>query len=331
MLITRDRWIAGSVSGGCVEGDVMKKGWWRTRTGLPRLVRYDSRSNDELGWGLGVGCDGTVDVLLEPAKSDGLDAIEFIAHCYETQQRGALATLFGGVERMGSHLAVAADGTVLSDDLDGATRDGLAEQCRRVLDRGASTVAPCTSDAGAAEVLVEVLLPPPRLFVVGAGHDAVPVVTLARAVGWEVVVCEPSARYATRERFIQADEILVADPLELAARVDSSDRALVVVMSHDYERDRACLSALLHTQVVYIGMLGPRRRSARMLSELGIERSDPRVHAPAGLALGAETPQEIALAIVSEMQAVLTGARGLSLREQEGAIHASAIVAPGRG
>jgi xanthine dehydrogenase accessory factor len=331
MLITRDRWVAGSVSGGCVEQDVMRKGWWRTRTGGPRLVSYDSRSNDELGWGLGVGCDGTVDVLLEPAKSEGLDAIEFIAHCYDTQQRGALATLFGSAERMGSHVAVAANGAVLSDDLDRATRDGLAEQCRRVLEGGASTVASCIPETGPAEVLVEVVLPPPRLFVVGSGHDAVPVVGIARAVGWEVVVCEPSTRYTTRERFVQADELLVAEPLELAARVDSSDRAIVVVMSHDYERDRACLSALLDTNVVYIGMLGPKRRSARMLSELGMERPDPRVHAPVGLALGAETPQEIALAIVSEIQAVLTGAPGSPLREQEGAIHRSAFAAAGRG
>src|SRR6202035_4158832 len=111
MLVTRDRWVAGSVSGGCVEQDVMKKGWWRTRSGTPRLVSSDARSNDELGWGLGVGCDGTVDVLLEPARSDGLDAIDFIARCYDTQQRGALATLFGGGERLGAHVAVVANGT----------------------------------------------------------------------------------------------------------------------------------------------------------------------------------------------------------------------------
>jgi xanthine dehydrogenase accessory factor len=293
MLITRDQWVAGSVSGGCVEQDVMRKGWWRTRSGAPRLVRYDARANDELGWGLGVGCDGTVDVLLEPARSHGVDPIDFIAGCYDTQQRGALATLLGGPERLGSRVAVLASGAVLSDDLDGPTREGLAAQCRRVLACGASTVAAWPSGAGPVEVLIEAVLPPARLFVVGSGHDAVPLVTMARTVGWETVVCGASARYATRERFVQADELLVLDPLELAARVDSSDRAAVVVMSHDYERDRACLSALLDTRVVYIGMLGPKRRTARMLSELGLDRPDPRVHAPVGLALGAETPQEI--------------------------------------
>jgi len=305
----------------------MKKGWWRTRTGAPQLVTYDARSNDELGWGLGVGCDGTVDVLLEPARSDGIDAIDFIAGCYDGQHRGALATLLGSAERLGAHVAVAADGTVLTDDLDRPTRESLADQCRRVLERGTSTVATCLSGTGPVEALVEAVLPPPRLFVVGSGHDAVPVVTIARAIGWEVVVCQPSARYSSRERFIEADQLLVADPQELAARVDSSDRAMVVVMSHDYERDRGCLSALLDSRAVYIGMLGPKRRTARMLGELGTAGPDPRVHAPVGLALGAETPQEIALAIVAEIQSVLTGATAHELRDQQGAIHAAGFVA----
>jgi xanthine/CO dehydrogenase XdhC/CoxF family maturation factor len=144
-------------------------------------------------------------------------------------------------------------------------------------------------------------------------------------VGWETVVCDATARFATRERFAQADEILVAAPAAGAARADPSDRAMAVVMAHDYERDRACLAALLATRITYIGMLGPRRRTARMLEDLGIDRLDPRVHAPVGLAIGAETPQEIALAIVSEAQSVLTRTSAIPLGEQPGAIHAQAV------
>ena len=121
--------------------------------------------------------------------------------------------------------------------------------------------------------------------------------------------------------FPEADEILAASPQEIAARADASDRAMAVVMAHDYARDRACLAALLETRVAYIGMLGPRNRTARILDDLGGPRNDPRVHAPVGLALGAETPQEIALSIVAEAQSVLTGMSGASLREQPGSIH----------
>jgi xanthine/CO dehydrogenase XdhC/CoxF family maturation factor len=190
-----------------------------------------------------------------------------------------------------------------------------------VLAGGASKVAFCESSQGQVDVLIEVVLPPPKLFVVGAAHDGVPVVAMAHAVGWETVVCDTSSRVGTRERFTQADEILVGSPEDVARQVDACDRALAVVMSHDYERDRACLAALLATKVVYLGMLGPRRRTARMLSELDIAHEDARLHAPVGLALGAETPQEIALSIVSEAQSVLAGAHAGPLRGVAGAIH----------
>jgi xanthine/CO dehydrogenase XdhC/CoxF family maturation factor len=325
MLITRDRWVTGSVSGGCLEHDVVRRGWWRTRNGAPHLVTYDARSQEELGWGLGIGCDGTVDLLLEPARDDAMDAIDFIARCYESQKRGALATLFGGASKLGAHVAVTAGGSVVSDELDEVVRENLADECRRVLEDGESRVVRCDSKTGPVEALVEAVLPPPRFFVIGAGHDAVPVVTMAHTVGWETVVCDATARFGTRERFAHADEILVATPGELAVRVDAGDRAMAVVMAHDYERDRACLAALLATRVAYIGMLGPRRRTAQMLEDLGIDRLDPRVHAPVGLAIGAETPQEIALAIVSEVQSVLTGTCAVPLRERQGAIHPQAL------
>ena len=322
MLVTRDRWVSGSVSGGCLEHDVLRRGWWRTRDGGPHLVTYDARSQDDLGWGLGVGCDGTVDVLLEPASDDGVDPIGFIGRCYEKQERGAVATLFGGAARMGAHVALTAGGVVESDDVDDAAHRALADQCRCVLEAGESRVVGCSSAAGPVEALVEVVLPPPRLFVVGAGHDAVPVVTMAEAVGWETIVCDATGRFATRERFVHADEVLAPSPAQLAARVDASDRAMAVVMAHDYERDRACLAALLATRVLYIGMLGPRRRTSRMLEELGVEAMDARVRAPVGLAIGSETPQEIALAIVAEAQSVLTGTSGAPLRDGPGPIHA---------
>ncbi|MGD0530447.1 MAG: XdhC family protein [Polyangiaceae bacterium] len=322
MLVTRDRWVSGSVSGGCLEHDVLRRGWWRTRDGGPHLVTYDARSQDELGWGLGVGCDGTVDVLLEPASDGGVDAIGFIGRCFEKQERGALATLFGGAGKLGAHVAVTAGGAVESDDLDDGAHRALAGECRLALESGESRVVGCHSAAGPLDALVEAVLPPPRLFVVGAGHDAVPVVTMAQTVGWETIVCDATGRFATRERFATADEVLALSPAEVAARVDTSDRAMAVVMAHDYERDRACLAALLATRVLYIGMLGPRRRTARMLEELGLEAMDPRVHAPVGLAIGSETPPEIALAIVAEAQSVLTGTSGAPLRERPGAIHA---------
>jgi xanthine dehydrogenase accessory factor len=329
MLFTRERWIAGSVSGGCLEHDLLEKGWWKTRDGKPALVTYDARSEDDLGWGLGLGCEGLVEVLLEPACHGPLDAIAFITDCRARQRRGALATVFDGDGApRGAHIALGPDESMSRDEMASESSEALLVECRRALAQGKSMVVTCASPAGTVHALVEVVLPPPRLFLIGTRHDALPVTKLARSLGWEVVVVDSSGRFSTRERFAEANAILAVVPesfnADLRAHVDATDRALAVVMAHDYERDRACLAALLETRALYIGMLGPRDRTARMARELGIERLDERVHAPVGLALGAETPQEIALAIVAEAQSVLTSSIPVRLREIPGPIHRAA-------
>jgi xanthine dehydrogenase accessory factor len=339
MLMTRDRWIEGSVSGGCLEKDVLQKAWWRTEGG-PALVTYDLRADEELRAGFGLGCDGVVDVLLERAESgrDGspvrktIDPLCLLAQCTELQTRGALATVFesanpavplgarvfvmdrrSGAARLAEASAtdaVAAKG--MSDPMDRAVRVHLADACESVLSSG--TRLEVAVAEGAVTALVEPIRPAPRLFLFGTGHDAVPVARFAQMVAWEAFVCEPHARLATRERFAFADAILDGDADAIVDCVDASDRAVAVVMGHDYERDRAWLRALLASRAAYIGMLGPRRRTERMRAELGVVL-DERVFAPMGLALGAETPHEIALATVAEIEAVLTHASATSLRD----------------
>jgi xanthine dehydrogenase accessory factor len=323
MLLTRDRWIAGSVSGGCLEGDVVRKGWWRTRDGAPRIVTYDATARDEAGWGFGLGCDGIVDVLLERADQLGqIDPFGFLEACVSTQQRGVLATALGGDGvAVGKRVAVRADGHVESDIADAGTRQVVEMECREALATNETRVATLRPGGRAMDVLFEAVRPPLRLFVLGTGHDAVPLVECARSLGWEAIVCEPRARLATRERFGVAGSAFLAGDEEIVACIDASDRAAAVVMAHDYERDRAVLRMLLASRVEYIGALGPKRRTLRMLAELGVEDEDPRLHAPVGLELGAETPSEIALAIAAEVQAALHGRSGANLRERCTSIH----------
>jgi xanthine dehydrogenase accessory factor len=273
MIVTRERRVAGAISGGCLEGDVLRRGFWLTEHG-PALVTYDA-SEDHAG----SGCNGTIEVLLERSPIDGIDPLAILARCMREQTRVTVATRFrGGFSR---------------------------------------TLAPSTDDG-----LVEVLAPPPRLFVLGTGIDAVPVVEQARAIGWEVIVCAPSLRPEFRTRFPRADRLAIAQPAELPALIDASDRAAVVVMNHDYQHDRACLDAVLRSTACYIGALGPRKRTLRMLDELGRSaESHPRLHAPIGLEIGAECAEEIALAIVAEVHAVLAHAPAHALRQRIGPIH----------
>ena len=331
MLLTRFRWIAGSVSGGCLEGDISHKGWWRTQNGEPVVVRYDSRvpdeaDDDDVKAAFGLGCDGVVEVMLERAGAPGrIDALELAYDCLRTQQRGAVVTVFRSDTaqiKVGTRIALRAGGEPFGDTIDDRVLAAMTADAQIAIERGESCTRSYATPTGTLEAFVEALVPPPRLFVLGSGHDAVPVVELARALGWDVSVCAPRPRVSIRQRFVRADEVLVGSPAELAARIDQCDRAAAIVMGHDFALDREHLGMLLATRARYIGVLGPRARTTRMLDELGLAaHDDPRIHAPVGLELGAETPQEIALASIAEIQAVLARAPGSNLRDRVGPIH----------
>jgi xanthine/CO dehydrogenase XdhC/CoxF family maturation factor len=332
MLLTQFRWITGSVSGGCLEGDIAKKGWWRTQSGEPVLVTYDSRidddaSDEDIRAAFGLGCEGVVEVLLERAGTPGrIDPLAFASECVRTQRRGAVVTVIHSrvpAIKVGSRVAVRSGAEPVADAIeDEVLRIAMIADAKAAIANGVSTCRTYNSAKGSVDVFVEAILPPPRLFVLGTGHDAVPVVQLARNLGWDVVVCADQVRVTTRERFHQADEILVGTPAELAARIDECDRAVAVVMNHNYELDREHLGMLIKTGAKYIGVLGPRTRTTRMLNEQYlVAQDDPRLHAPIGLELGAETPHEIALAIVAEVQTVLAQVPAQKLRDRLGPIH----------
>jgi xanthine dehydrogenase accessory factor len=334
MILTRFRWVAGSVSGGCLEGDISEKGWLRTKDGNPVLVTYDATtsvdSDDDIRSAFGLGCDGTVEVLLERAGVSGrIDALEFASRCLKAHKRGAMATVFHSTDaaiRVGARLAMAAGGELEQDAdkpdaeraylIDERVRQAIDADLRGVIENGRAANRIYETTGGTIEVLIEAVLPPPRLFLYGTGHDAVPVASLARAMGWDVIVCANEAKYSTRERFSMADEVLVGAPQEIVARIAQSDRAVAVVMNHNCDRDRESLRALLDTKLRYIGVIGPRSRTQRLLREIGVDDEDHRVVGPAGLSIGAETAQELALAIISELQAVLAGTPMADIRHR---------------
>lgn len=321
MLIADDRWVSGSVSGGCLEGDVVRKAWWSTRGGVPALLSYDS-TDDEIGWGIGLGCNGLVDLLLQPcAPGHPDDPLDFLERCLSTEKPAALATVFrsaeGGIP-VGAQLQIGPDGLSRSTVGDPGLAAALGARARAALSSGQPEVYVTRG----VEALVEPILPPPHLTLFGAGPDAVPLASLASGLGWIVTVCDAGGRARTLKRFPGADQVLLGSAAdELAAGMGDDGRAgFAVVMSHHYERDRQTLGALLRSRACYIGVLGPRRRTQRMLADLGLP-PDARLHAPIGLDLGSETPAEIALAISAEIQAILTGAVAGHLRDRAGPIH----------
>lgn len=309
MIVTRERRLAGAISGGCLEADIVRRGFWRTEQG-PAVVTFDASED-----GTGSGCNGVIDVLLERAPGDaigGIDPLSILARCMRDQTRATLVTRFRG----GFARTELVDGRLVGMP----AVERLAREATRT----------CVVRDGDTAYLVELLAPPPRLFVLGGGLDAVPVVAQARAIGWEVLACVPYARPELRTRLAGADRLVVAQPDEIAALVDASDRAAVVVMNHDLAHDTRCLGAMLGSRAGYLGVLGPRARTQRMLDALGVH-GDGRLHAPVGLAIGAECAEEIAIAIIAEVQASLARASAQPLRQHRGLTYAPAPRHPPAG
>jgi xanthine/CO dehydrogenase XdhC/CoxF family maturation factor len=320
VLIHEARRIAGSITGGALERHVVEGCLWRATEGEPVLASYDARADEATRWCLAIGGgDGAIEVLVERlGQPQRVDPLLFIEACLVGQRRGALVTVIRSAApevQIGARVSVAGDGTVVSEGLGEVLRARIVEDTRVVVGAGAPQVRTYSTYGEPVEALVEPIHPPPRLFVIGADHDALPLVEIGRTVGWDVVVCDPLARWATCERFVGADEVLLTSLDDVSARISASDRAMAVVMGHDYDLDRAALAMLLGSRARYIGVMGPRRRTAQMLVDLGRALGDDdRVRAPVGLALGADTPQEHALAIVAEIQGFIAYAAAASLR-----------------
>jgi xanthine/CO dehydrogenase XdhC/CoxF family maturation factor len=294
-----------------------------------------------MAWGLGLGCNGIVRVLVEPLAPDSLylaalrrsceadtDAPVSIATVYRHEPSGTIAA--GARIEIGGRLFIGADGEVRRENLSDEAAS-LIEGDVRAGKVGARVVKVA---GGSLNVFVETLQPPARIVVFGAGHDALPVVEFARGLGWLTEVVDPQARPASRSRFAAADRVTLARPEEVGARVRITPRTLTLLMSHNYSHDLALLEFLLASPARYIGVMGPRKRTERMLNELAAGNDDAfspgeadrtRLHSPAGLDIGANTPDEIALSIIAEMRAVLDGRHGGMLREREGAIHGVAV------
>lgn len=284
LLVTADGEMCGSVSGGCLEADVRENALHVIRDGTPRLRHYDTGSDDTTVWGLGMGCNGAVDVFVQPAAGD-------------SPETAAVLDLLSGDRPF-------AISTVI---------DGPGMGSRRVT----------VGEAPAPEpgVFVDAFVPPPRLFICGAGDDSIPLAATATGVGFRVTVLDHRAGYLTPERFAAGVELRSARPDEGFGTPSPGANGYVVVKSHSLAHDRAWLRRALETEAGYIGLLGPRPRVERLLEEAGAAASD-RVFGPVGLDLAAEGAEQIALSIVAELMAVRAARTPRHLREKESAIHA---------
>ena len=329
MLVTEDGELTGAISGGCLEGDARQRARRAIFQGEPALVTYDTRDEDDPRHGLGPGCQGVVRILLEPLDFTNSDnPLELLRGFAQHPTPAVLATVFetdasGLKAAVGQRVLLSETGLVRGTPLLAAP---LAEAARATLAQGQPQILTIETDAGPVRASLEVLTPPLRLVVYGAGNDAQPLVHLAASLGWHITVVDGRPNLATASRFPEATEVRIVPVRELEAATPDP-LAYHVLLSHNYAYDLAALQTLLDSPAPYVGLLGPRLKAQRLLDELDtaptalVEQLRERLHSPIGLDLGSETPEEIALCIVAEIQAQRSQRQARPLRERAGTVH----------
>src|SRR5687768_13100320 len=327
LLVPEEGAPVGNISGGCLEGDVADMARVVMDEGRARLAGWDLTADDDAVWGLGLGCNGAIEVFIEPAEK-AAEVAGVLRTALEEERPISVVTVVESSEagvQAGARLVVKPDGTS-GGTLGDARVDAAAVEAAIARLREERSEVRTLIDG--VRAFVEVLDPPLRLVVCGAGHDAIPLVRTASVLGWNVTVVDDRPAFLTPERFPgAAGFIAIEEPGDAAKAAQVDERTFAVVMTHNFLRDKEYVRSLLGSPATYVGMLGPGARTERLLMEMrdegvGVGDADrTRIHGPAGLDLGGEGPEEIAQAIVAEIVAVKRRRAGGFLRDRRGPIH----------
>jgi xanthine/CO dehydrogenase XdhC/CoxF family maturation factor len=316
LLVLEGDEVIGGVSGGCLEEDVRQVGLAVIRSGRSRLLSYETGDDDSKVWGLGLGCDGRVEILVQPLTVEDLrgpwarvlDLLEgdlpFVVSTLAGDGAPPGAVVFSEGRRLAGHLGGGLDGVI--------DASALAALRARQTD---------TQMVDGAAVFHDVLVPPPKLLVVGGGADAEPLVEVASRVGFRVYLADHRPALLDERRHPSARRRLLRDPDDDLGELPLDAETYAVVKTHSLKRDTAWVARLLQTEIPYVGILGPRARTGKILAEVGSSARE-RVYGPVGLDLGAEGPEQVALSVVAEILSVHSGRKPHSLRERALAVHA---------
>ena len=317
MLIAADNSYHGLISGGCLEADLASHAMEVFTDGKTRNVCYDMSHGDDFAWGLGLGCDGIIHLMLQRLDGNtGFGFLKTLDQAWEAKSSGLLSLVTSSSDPDFSAgefaLHCGADFNTGDPELmksmhspEGSLFSSGHDMSRRYWQDAIDT------GRGNVEVLLIPIMPPPSILICGAGHDALPVARLAVEMGWNCTIVDHRSGFARADRFPPSCEVRVLQPDELSAVIDLDQIDAAVLMTHHLGHDRAYLSQVVKAVVAYIGLLGPRARRDRLLDEIGA--SDVHVHGPAGLNIGAEMPESIALSIIAEVHAFLNRRDGSML------------------
>jgi xanthine dehydrogenase accessory factor len=322
MLVTEDGEITGAISGGCLEGDALRKAQLAMFQQQNKLEIYDTTDDEDNRLGVQLGCNGIVYILFEPIKNhDVNNPVSLLKMVSVNRKDAVVATIFNEdkfAPQQGTCFFIN-DEQVLT--LLDAT--SIKAQAKKILEHKISVV----KEDNGHSILFQFIPPCIQIVIVGAGNDAQPLADMASLLGWNIVVVDGRPSYANRQRFPKAKNLCVLKASEFLQAVTIDEHTAVVLMTHNYNYDVNVLEQVIQVNCKYIGMLGPKKKLDRMLLELtekGIKTEAETIHriyGPVGLDIGAETSEEIAISIVAEIKAVFTKRNGASLRERNTGIH----------
>jgi len=325
MLVTEDGVLTGAISGGCLEGDALRKALLTINQKKNKLITYDTSDESVLDFSVQLGCNGIVHILFEYIDESNLNnPIKLLEKSKHSRDASVIVTIFSllrNAEQMGTILIYKniSDNNFYNEDLGHSLEEVLDNQVTKIRELKFNNVK--------QSILLQFIAPPVSLIIVGAGNDVKPVVKIADLLGWEVTVGEGRITHATTRRFPEAKNVIVSTAEELLSNLVIDDRTYVLLMTHNYKYDLEVLNLVLKTDCRYIGTLGPKSKLLRMINDLkdgGIILTDQdlnRIYGPIGLDIGAETSEEIALSVISEIKAVMEGRKGTSLRYKTDKIH----------
>jgi xanthine/CO dehydrogenase XdhC/CoxF family maturation factor len=332
MIVDEEGQLTGAISGGCLEGDALRKAVFCIHTQVPKLVVYDTSDEEDATIGIQLGCSGIIQVLFEPIdENDPLNPIELLKRAIHKRQNTVLVTLYASQikkgDTVGTSILLEDSGEFHNNSSFQFIPETLMQDIKDTLTVKKSSFKSYQQNDNTFNAFLSFISPPISLVIVGAGNDAIPLQSIAETLGWEVIIVDGRHTYAKIERFSSACQIIVSKPEKVLEQIPIDEKTVFVLMTHNYNYDYAILKALLGKNVPYIGALGPKKKLDNMITDLKAEniflneKQKNIIYGPVGLELGAETPAEIALSITAEIMSVMNNKEAVSLRNLLTEIH----------
>lgn len=328
MLVTEDGELTGAISGGCLEGDALRKAQNVIFQQKAMLITYDTTDEDDQKFGVGLGCNGIIHVLIEPIEAENtFNPIYLLKMSQVNREPNVLLTAFNLLNKrdaqIGTKILFKKDIRIPEDNF---TELNLSKSVMEDVIHVFKNKHNLIGHYPDLDLFLEYIQPPTQILLFGAGNDTIPLAKMSSLLGMETILIDGRKNYATEQRFPDAKDIIIANASEALDSISADANTVALLMTHNFEYEAIVLEKLLLLSLPYIGILGPKKKTLKLKERLlgnglDVDKLSTNIFAPIGLDLGAETPEEIALSVLAEIQAVLKGKQPGFLKDKPGPIH----------